>query len=945
MVDAGKITLRIEVDARDFQRLLKGSTKDLTKFKQEVENTTPSMKELGDSATTTAVRFQTLTQGTINLVTSFTQAYTSISNLQKAKTSLQAAAVGVERAIDLQRRKQFMLNEEMAKAAPNMKKVELLTNELATAHDDLAVKQQRVKDQADQVNDTYILFALNIANVGFSAVQTGVSMVKMAKGVSVADAASKIFNKTTGKWTLIALAALAAWEGLSYAIGSFNKELGESMSILNNVSKLMDQFTGAADITLDHYEDKISGVNTSTRDFENSWKSMTNTVKQETDAQSTLVKHWERQYKRSVANIQIEMGKQKQLNSAPGGTQGNFPNAQQGVEVRVQETEKKVKSLFDYIFPNIPGAYAETHIEQQKHKQDDNVYPALRTFASVQGTYVNPKIPLYQFYEDARDYRRERKFQHSMTLGVSGAATPLTIEGMLLGTTSRQVQSGKAEMQGPIYNPPQDRIERFLEHAEGLPDVPSEAERIQLEINKKKVFQQELVDIYETNQGNVTYSWYTASGNVALEIIDLETELDALTQRNPKIKKQKPKSKDERNQEFLATFIDENTPSYQLRLGSMSSQKRGLFKQRTAKLKQIALEKFAKENFQRTYTFGTQTFTTGKTSKRTGTGVFYAGIGGKVIAGMQNIMGGTFGMGNRRLGTSEGNMIEALRRAQMATIDPTARRQTTNIDVSGFEVDRGQANAAQLAAYMGGASSLSEVRGSTRWDKRNAQVIADRRRQLDIRDANENALRFGGRLREGMTVWDEGAVIGGYGSRAAYSKAAKATFYAAVDEAVRIGNFFGIVRGKSYGRSGRRSQNTLIKNTMEEITGALSLAGLGYTTINTRLGSRPDQWEIIKLQRDMAETRAFNQNQLAKARQINLLQQQYGLSGFTGTTMSLDALTDRVAMEDEKMAALGLTRSQAIGIVAAQGRGRQEIEDRLRFSEQLEAMSSGTSPL
>lgn len=61
--------------------------------------------------------------------------------------------------------------------------------------------------------------------------------------------------------------------------------------------------------------------------------------------------------------------------------------------------------------------------------------------------------------------------------------------------------------------------------------------------------------------------------------------------------------------------------------------------------------------------------------------------------------------------------------------------------------------------------------------------------------------------------------------------------------------------------------------------------------------------------------------------------------------MSLDALTVRVTMEDEKMAALGLTRSQAIGIVAAQGRGRQEIEDRLRFSEQLEAMSSGTSPL
>jgi len=165
MVDAGKITLRVEVDAKEFERFMQSSPKNMNNFKRSVDAAEVGTKKLGDTATTTAVRFQTLTQGTINLVTSFTQAYTSISNLQKAKTSLQAAAVGVERAIDLQRRKQFMLNEEMAKAAPNMKKVELLTNELATAHDDLAVKQQRVKDQADQVNDTYILFGLNITNL------------------------------------------------------------------------------------------------------------------------------------------------------------------------------------------------------------------------------------------------------------------------------------------------------------------------------------------------------------------------------------------------------------------------------------------------------------------------------------------------------------------------------------------------------------------------------------------------------------------------------------------------------------------------------------------------------------------------------------------------------------------------------------------------------------
>jgi hypothetical protein len=441
-----------------------------------------------------------------------------------------------------------MLNEEMAKAQPNMKKVELLTNELATAHDDLAVKQQRVKDQADQVNDTYILFGLNIANVGFSAVQTGVSMIKMTQGIKLADGAAKIFNVTTGKYTLIALAAIAAWEGLAFAIGTFNKELGDSLSIFKNVQRIMEEFTGASDITLDNYDEKISGVSTSTRDFENSWKSMTKTVQQETTAQTDLVKHWERQYKRSVANIQIEMGRQKQITSGTtGGTQGNFPNAQQGVEARVQETERKVDLLFGFSFPNMPVAFAEEQIKQNINKQDDNVYPAIRNFAAVQGTYVNQKVPLHQFYENAINYRRELQFQHSMTLGTSGTAVPLTVEGMLLGTTSAQVQAEKPQMQGPIFNPPMDRIERFKQAESGLPDVPSEAERIQAEINKKKAFQQELVDIYETNEGNVTFSWYTASGNIALEILDLEAELDVFTQRNPKIKKQTPKSKDERN--------------------------------------------------------------------------------------------------------------------------------------------------------------------------------------------------------------------------------------------------------------------------------------------------------------------------------------------------------------------------------------------------------------
>jgi hypothetical protein len=470
----------------------------------------------------------------------------------------------------------------MAKAQPNMKKVELLTNELATAHDDLAVKQQRVKDQADQVNDTYVLFALNIANVGFSAVQTGVSMVKMAEGTKVAAAASRLLNMSMGKWALTATALIVAYEGIVQLIGQTNKEFKEHFSIIENVNRLMGEFATASDITLDNYHDKISGVSTSTTEFENSWKSMTNTVKQETTAQSDLVKHWERQYKRSVANIQIEMGRQKQITSGTtGGTQGNFPNAQQGVEAKVQETDNKINAVLKYLTHSgplsMPAVAAEEQLISNIDRLDDNIQQIKADPNYVGSDYsalknqLTPELYLAihkgNLISDTSTVKGFTKFK---TPGLAGFFGHETVSGVI---------------STPDYVPP-SYITTTVPSAQ-LPDVPSEAEKIQAEIDNLRKIEQELVNDYENHGGNVVWTWYTAAGNTALQILDLESELDALTQRNPKIKPPKPKSKDERNQEFLSTFIDENTPAYQLRLGSMSSQKRGLFKQRNEKLKQF----------------------------------------------------------------------------------------------------------------------------------------------------------------------------------------------------------------------------------------------------------------------------------------------------------------------------------------------------------------------
>jgi hypothetical protein len=231
--------------------------------------------------------------------------------------------------------------------------------------------------------------------------------------------------------------------------------------------------------------------------------------------------------------------------------------------------------------------------------------------------------------------------------------------------------------------------------------------------------------------------------------------------------------------------------------------------------------------------------------------------------------------------------------------------------------------------------------------RRNAKTLADNKLRNQIIDRNTNQLRFGGTRVPGMEMWEEGAVTGGYSSRQAQSKAGKAMFYSSVDEASRMMRFFGDEINSSVirGRSSRRSEYQRIANKGAMYKSALTSAGLSYKTIETHLGSRPDRHRVIKLQQDLNEVISFNSNQYAKAETINILQQDFGLTGFTGTTMSLPSLQDRLAAEDERMKSIGLTRTEAFQIVDTVGRGREEIDDRVRFKDRLSSMSTGVSVL
>jgi hypothetical protein len=257
----------------------------------------------------------------------------------------------------------------MRKAAPDYQKIELLTRELETAHDDLAVKQLRVKDATEQVKDTYVLFALNIANVGFSAVQTGVSMVKMAEGTKVAAWAVKNLNFGMGKWALIATAIIVAYEGIVTVLSKSNKEMYEQWSIIGNINKLMREWGTSTDITLDNYNTKLEYGNTQTQEFSKSWESMTNTVKTEVNKQKSVADqwaaYWSKKTKEVIAEQRIIMG--KAMNEASeGGTQGNFNQAQQG-ESGKSDFQKQLDEIWDFLIsPPLSGqvAYAEPYIKK-----------------------------------------------------------------------------------------------------------------------------------------------------------------------------------------------------------------------------------------------------------------------------------------------------------------------------------------------------------------------------------------------------------------------------------------------------------------------------------------------------------------------------------------------------------------------------------------------------
>ena len=163
---------QMTVEARKAVDLLNKLDRASDKASVAVDRLGRSSQDTGRKTAAAAVNFQTATQGALNLSTAIVQTYTSISNLDRANNRAKMSVIAVARAEDLLANKLERQNTLRTSGLAGPQKYANTTKEICTATADLTVKTEKMRIEQAAVNDIYMLFATNIANVAISSLQT-----------------------------------------------------------------------------------------------------------------------------------------------------------------------------------------------------------------------------------------------------------------------------------------------------------------------------------------------------------------------------------------------------------------------------------------------------------------------------------------------------------------------------------------------------------------------------------------------------------------------------------------------------------------------------------------------------------------------------------------------------------------------------------------------------
>lgn len=186
-----------------------------TKVATGMDKAGSSVMTAGEKSITAAVKFQTLTQGLLNLSTATAQTYTSLSNLDRAQQRVVLSAIAHERAINTLHTQEARLDKLRSASIPDMDRISVLQDKIATQKDAISAAAENERLAQDQLNDTYILFGSSIANTVFSSIQT-ISSLKatMALRTTQAAVAQAVENAVTTQNTVAKAGNIAATTAL-----------------------------------------------------------------------------------------------------------------------------------------------------------------------------------------------------------------------------------------------------------------------------------------------------------------------------------------------------------------------------------------------------------------------------------------------------------------------------------------------------------------------------------------------------------------------------------------------------------------------------------------------------------------------------------------------------------------------------------------------------------
>jgi len=983
MVGQDNVTFRFKIDSkkaeqaiRELEAIIKRLGGTTQRTGTDINKLNNNLKTTSQSSAASAVNFQTATQGALNLSTAAVQTYTSISNLDRANNRAKMSVIAVARAEDLLANKLERQNAMRKAGEAGTQKFLNISKEIATAEADLTVKIEKRGIEQAAVNDIYMLFATNIANVTISSMQT----------LAVLDKNQVVL--THAKTFALRVQNMAIWSNIramgtqvrSITLLSITSKIGTAITLgfagsirvataavrafavahpaLIAITAIM---TGA----LIAYEANILGL----KDAINSLLPKQVAFQDEVD-----------NARNSVGGLDEDLG---QLGNT---VKVNFSKSLEDAtsvalafKMQIKEINNEVKTLDSTSLNQWTDKVAQFHnmTVSQPQKKTKNFFDDVISFFSTITTMPEaygaemPKGTIFAPSQFDKPTNEQVDIIFGLPLG--------TIEsGIKKGTFTEQNVADAYYAQQASLNPLKFIEQKELELAQKQARTLSPEILQALKIAESRDLRTELQGM--TIQSLVTDKRDPLYGNT------IETGIPSLDKRlyrlglltgDPAQRMKKTLenvqfpgvggvSKDEFGKITMSRILEKGPIRDAVNFAGITDMQAELKK--TQYIRLLAAKKGVGGSFTLTSQeqkifdkIGKGEITGNRAEVLINTGEDIGSVANSIDLQSALLLGAIQDSQRQFNRTSADPFVSDFdklsRQSQVGylvgnRLGPGASKGKTPTfsDVVRMSTLEAQQYSVRNIAGIGGRADAAIAQSQARrqiednMTVRASQGFYDR---IRIKDRNTNLLRFGGRLREGMTIEEEGAVVGGYSSVREFSAAARAQREIAWTTGKALAASFGQVMPSGYiSGQGWKTHSTRLANRASEMKSALSSAGLSFKNVGyLDMGYR---WTAQQANRAIAEHSAavaFNNNQYAKATQINLLEGGFDLSGFRGTSMDLPSLQDKVLQQDDLMKSIGLTRTEAFQIIDTQGRGREEIDDRVKWKSRLNSMSTGTAVL